>query len=60
MAWMASAGKPFATSAGHKEAFTDLVGYSENTDTGDWYYKPLTAEILYDVYNGICNLVNLY
>ncbi|KAJ7759818.1 hypothetical protein B0H14DRAFT_2634345 [Mycena olivaceomarginata] len=58
--WMASAGKPFATFAGCKEAFADLIRYSENTDTGDWYYKPLTAEILYDVYDGICNLDHIF
>ncbi|KAJ7633506.1 hypothetical protein B0H17DRAFT_961770, partial [Mycena rosella] len=52
--------KPFATSAGRKEAFADLIGYSENTDTGDWYYKPLTAEILYDVYDGTCNLDHMF
>ncbi|KAJ7493652.1 hypothetical protein FB451DRAFT_1387808 [Mycena latifolia] len=52
--------KPFATSAGRKEAFADLIGYSENTDTGDWYYKPLTAEILYDVYDGTCNLDHIF
>ncbi|KAJ7675412.1 hypothetical protein B0H14DRAFT_2656480 [Mycena olivaceomarginata] len=52
--------KPFATSAGCKEAFADLIGYSKNTDTGDWYYMPLTAEILYNVYDGICNLDHIF
>jgi hypothetical protein len=52
--------KPFATSAGCKEAFADLIRYFENMDTSDWYYKPLTAEILYNVYNGTCNLDHIF
>ncbi|KAJ7821546.1 hypothetical protein B0H14DRAFT_2599169 [Mycena olivaceomarginata] len=37
-----------------------IVGSFMDGMDGDWYYKPLTAEILYDVDDGICNLDHIF
>ncbi|KAJ7687072.1 hypothetical protein B0H14DRAFT_3534275 [Mycena olivaceomarginata] len=52
--------KPFATSAGCKEALRTSSDTPRTRTPVDWYYMPLTAEILYDMYDGTCNLDHIF